>query len=245
MTVTSAARYTPRHKHVFDQVRYIVSGQAKFGRTTFASGDCLYFPEGVSYGPEDCSMCEERIGITIQFPGPTGIPYPHPSDAARAMTELAKIGDFNDGVFVRPDGRKQDGHEAVTEYLTGKKLEYPLPRYPELVAMHTDAYSWTPLAGTGGVFVKHLGYFNEAGPNIKMLKIEPGAATQPGVAPCQQVRYLLEGTITFNNQEYCPISCMFFPAHVPYAATFSDIGATLLVVQLASPQGDAPPLCLI
>jgi hypothetical protein len=245
MTVTSAARYTPRHKHVFDQVRYIVNGQAKFGRTIFNTGDCLYFPEGVAYGPEDCSMCPERIGITIQFPGPTGIPYPHPSDAVRARSELANLGNFEDGIFVWPDGRKQDGHEAVTEYLMGKKLEYPSPRYPELIAMHSDSYFWEALPEASGIFVKHLGFFNEVGPNIKMLKIEPGAATQPGVAPCQQVRYLLAGSITFGNETYDPISCMYFPADVPYGSTFSSTGATLLVVQLASPNRGVPPFCLI
>lgn len=35
------------------------------------------------------------------------------------------------------------------------------------------------------------------------------------------------------------------PAHAPYSATSSDIGATLLVVQLASQDLQSPPYCLI
>ena len=67
-TVTKASRFTPRHKHAFDQIRYIISGQAKFGRTLYGAGDCLYMPEGVAYGPEDCSMCDERLALPYNFP---------------------------------------------------------------------------------------------------------------------------------------------------------------------------------
>ena len=244
-TVTKASRFTPRHKHAFDQIRYIISGQAKFGRTLYGAGDCLYMPEGVPYGPEDCSMCEERAGITVQFPGPTQVPFPHPSDTARARSELAKIGRFEGGLFVWPDGRKEDGHEAATAFLLGHEISYPAPRYPEFVAMHSNAYPWVALEGNAGTAVKHLGYFNETGPNIKLLKLDPGAHTQAGSAPCQQVRYLIDGEIFYDGESYNPITCMYFPADVPYQETSSRTGATLLIVQMASPAGKAPPFCLI
>jgi hypothetical protein len=38
---------------------------------------------------------------------------------------------------------------------------------------------------------------------------------------------------------------MYFPAHVAYSGTSSSTGATLFVVQLASPDGDPPPFCVI
>ena len=244
-TVTKSSRYTPRHKHGFDQIRYIISGAVKFGRTLYGAGDCLYMPEGVSYGPEDCSVCEERLGLTVQFPGPTRIPFPHPADSSRARAELAKIGKFEAGLYTWPDGRKQDGHEAATEYLQGHEISYPAPRYPEHVAMRSQAYPWVPLENIPGVSVKHLGYFNETGPNVKLLKLEPGACTPEGTAPCQQVRYLIEGDIVFGGDLFKPISCMYFPAEVPYGSTMSRSGAILLVVQMASVDGKAPPFCLI
>jgi mannose-6-phosphate isomerase-like protein (cupin superfamily) len=244
-TYTDSTRYTPRHKHGFDQIRYIISGQAKFGRTVYGPGDCLYMPEGVSYGPEDCSVSAERIGLTVQFPGPTRIPFPHSHDTGRAMAELAKIGKFEKGLFTWPDGRRQDGHEAATEYLLGHAISYPQPRYPDHVAMHSPAYPWVPLETAPGVFVKHLGYFNETGPNIKLLKLEPGACTPKGVAPCQQVRYLIEGDMVFKQESFQPISCMYFPADVPYDSTSTQSGAILLVVQMASVEGKAPPFCVI
>jgi hypothetical protein len=38
---------------------------------------------------------------------------------------------------------------------------------------------------------------------------------------------------------------MYFPADAAYAATSSDSGATLLVVQLAAQNLDPPPYCVI
>ena len=106
--------------------------------------------------------------------------------------------------------------------------------------------AWRFDVGAPGVWVKHLGYFNETGPNIKLVKIDPGARTQAGVAPCQQVRYVFDGEVSYNDESYGAVSCMYFPAHVPYQSTASRTGATLFVIQLASPDGQhVPPVCLI
>jgi quercetin dioxygenase-like cupin family protein len=245
VNVTSSARYTPRHRHVFDQVRFILKGKVKYGREIYNEGDCIYLPEGVRYGPEDASVCDEKIGLTMQFPGPARIPKPHPEDLVRAQKELAQIGKFEEGVFVWPDGRKQDGSEAVTEHLMGDEIKYPPARYSDIVVMHSSNHMWQPLKGVPGAAVKHLGYFNDVGPNIKLVKIDPGASTPAGAAPCQQVRYVIEGEIIYEDEHYEAVSCMYYPAHLPYSATCTDTGATLLVVQLAAPDLSAPPFCLI
>jgi quercetin dioxygenase-like cupin family protein len=245
VNITTSERSTPRHKHIFDQVRFILKGKVKYGREIYNEGDCIYLPEGVSYGPEDASICDAKVGLTMQFPGPARFPKPHPQELKRAQKELTQIGKFEGGVFVWPDGRKQDGSEAVTEYLMGDDIKYPPPRYSDIVVMHSKNHPWQPLKGTSGVAVKHLGYFNDVGPNIKLVKIEPNASTQPGSAPCQQVRYIIEGEAIYEDERYQAVSCMYYPANAPYSATASDSGVTLLVVQLAFPDRDPPPYCLI
>ena len=77
----------------------------------------------------------------------------------------------------------------------GEELSYPAPRYNDYVVMNADNYDWRALKDTFGVFVKHLGYFNEVGPNIKILRMEPGASTTPGIGSCQQVRFVVEGEV--------------------------------------------------
>jgi len=244
--ITKSTRYTPRHKHDCESVRYIIRGKVKYGHEVCGPGDCVYNPESVPYGPEDASVDEERVQLGLQYSGPSGIPYLHPADQKRARKELAKIGKFEKGIYIGPDGRKQDGAEAFREYLRGKELTYAPPRYNEHIVMRSENYTWKPLEGAPGVWVKHLGYFNETGPNIKLVKIDAGASTQAGVAPCQQVRYVFDGAVSYKGESYGSVSCMYFPAHVPYSGTASRTGATLFVIQLASPDGQhVPPYCLI
>src|SRR5947209_8558876 len=47
------AATTPRHRHNFDQLRYVIEGRANYGPEHWiAPGEIAYFPEGGSYGPE-------------------------------------------------------------------------------------------------------------------------------------------------------------------------------------------------
>jgi hypothetical protein len=154
-------------------------------------------------------------------------------------------GKFEKGLYIWPDGRKQDSAEAIREHLGGVKIVYPEARYDDYVVMHSNHYICQPLDGVQGVEVKHLGYFNECGPNIKMVQIGAGASTPGGTAPCQQVRFVIEGEITFQGESYEAVSCMYFPANLPYPPTSSGRGAKLLVVQLASHDGHPPPWCSI
>jgi hypothetical protein len=247
MSVYTSERLNPRHKHDFDQVRYYVRGGENYSKEIFGPGDCVYFPEGVPYGPTfTAEGSEENVRLGMQFQGPARRPFFQRLEVQKGDQELLALGGkFEKGLFIWPDGRKQDSAEAIREHLAGAKMDYPTPRYDDYIVMHSQEYPWQPLDGASGVAVKHLGYFNEVGPNIKMIRIDGGASTQPGTAPCQQIRYVIEGEITFEGKDYPAISCMYFPAHVPYPATKSARGATLLVMQLAGLDGHSPPWCLI
>ena len=48
-----------------------------------------------------------------------------------------------------------------------------------------------------------------------------GASTPAGEAPCQQLRFIVDGQVAYDGQSYGAVSCMYFPAHTPYAATSS------------------------
>jgi len=44
--------FTPRHRHNFDQFRYVVSGEMNIAKgVDLHEGECAYFPEGTHYGP--------------------------------------------------------------------------------------------------------------------------------------------------------------------------------------------------
>jgi hypothetical protein len=182
----------------------------------------------------------------MQFQGPARRPFFQRTEVQKGDLELLELGGkFEKGLFLWPDGRKQDSAEAIREHLGKAKIKYPKARYDDYVVMHSNQYAWQPLDGIPGVTVKHLGYFNEVGPNIKLVKMDANASTPAGATSCQQVRFVIDGQITLQGEPYSAISCMYFPAHAPYPATSSTSGATLLVVQLASVDGHPPPWCLI
>ncbi|HKT16994.1 MAG TPA: hypothetical protein VJR47_03060, partial [Stellaceae bacterium] len=50
---SSADFYSPRHRHNFEQIRFVLEGELSFGRDgTMTAGMVGYFPEGVHYGPQ-------------------------------------------------------------------------------------------------------------------------------------------------------------------------------------------------
>jgi hypothetical protein len=247
MSIYTAERLNPRHMHDFDQVRYYVRGGENYSKQIFQPGDCVYFPEGVAYGPTfTAEGSAENVRLNMQFQGPARRPFFQRTEVQKGDIDLLELGGkFEKGLFIWPDGRKQDSAEAIREYLGKAKIVYPKARYDDYVVMHSNEYAWQGLNGIPGVTVKHLGYFNEIGPNIKLVKIDANSSTPAGAAPCQQVRFVVNGQVTFRGEPYPAISCMYFPARTPYPATSSASGATLLVVQLSNVDGPPPPWCLV
>jgi len=64
-------RLNPRHKHVDEVVRYFYRGAESYGKDVLEEGDCVYIPEGVSYGPRKPPMAIRRTGESFSiFPAP-------------------------------------------------------------------------------------------------------------------------------------------------------------------------------
>ena len=60
---------SPRHRHNFEQYRYMISGEADYPEGRMTDGVLGYFPEGAHYGPQ-----EKIVGTVVvaQFGGPSG-----------------------------------------------------------------------------------------------------------------------------------------------------------------------------
>jgi quercetin dioxygenase-like cupin family protein len=196
---------TPRHKHTFDQVRFALEGDREIKDGYLKPGDCGFYPEGVSYGPQ--LQTEASTGLGLQFQGAAGIPYLRHDDLMKAQKALeAEGGTFTRGVYTRtlPDGKKitKDGHAACFEYLTGKKIEFPKPRFSTPIVMHSAAAQWTADRKLPGVEHKHLGSFGVRRSGMRFTRLKAGATIPAHVQEDAEIRYLIDGSITYDRKTW-------------------------------------------
>jgi len=227
---------TPRHRHVYDQIRYVVEGELKYGDRRHQAGDFLYVPEGTWYGPQ---LGQDVTLVDIQFTGPSGIPYLDQAALARAREEMALVGTFESGIYTDSQGRTQDSYVALTEHITGKPVEYPPARYDDYIVVHSNEFPWLKSSVDDGVMVRHLGTFNEIGPDVKMLKLAAGAELPPAAIPYQQARFILDGGVAQSGEEYPGISFAYIPPDVKFGATRAYAETTMLVVTWSFAGGPA------
>ena len=198
---------TPRHRHNFDQIRYIAKGRLPYSETQFLEeGWVGYFPESVYYGPQD--RAEGLETVVLQLGGASGGGYLSVARREAANAALNKIGTFKAGMFIYQDENGQtqtrDGSEACFEHATGQKLEFATPRYSDVIAMNPAAYAWVP--EEDGVSIKTLGTFTERGARIGFVQIEPEGIYKAGGKESIEILYLTKGQVVIDNIEYGPES---------------------------------------
>lgn len=194
---------TPRHRHTFEQVRYVLDGKFQSQVGDLETNECGYYPEGVHYGPQ-----HQDAAVTVlilQFPGPSKIPYVKHTELTKARKQLVKEGgSFEGGVYTRvfPDGRKinKDAHAACFEAVTGNKMEFPDGRFAAPVFIRPQACRWTPDRHLAGVEHKHLSAFGEWRTGVSLMRLAPGARLPEYISEDAEIRFLLEGSITYSGK---------------------------------------------
>lgn len=218
---------TPRHRHVYDQIRYVLEGELQYGERRYGVGDFLYVPESTFYGPQEGQQVKF---VDIQFTGPSGIPYLDQDELARARKDMALVGTFESGIYIDSQGRAQDSYVALTEHITGKPVEYPPTRYDDIIVVHSNEFPWVKSPAHDGVMVRRLGTFNETGPEVKMLKLAPGAELPAAAIPYQQARFIVDGGVVHSGLEYPAISFAYIPPDAEFGATHAYLETTMLFV---------------
>jgi hypothetical protein len=183
----------PRHRHNFEQVRFMLKGSFGFGPGAVQhEGSLGYFCEGTRYtqrgeGPSTT--------LLLQCGGASGEGYLGFARLQRGIQALASQGQFHDGVYTHHDAHgvkhNQDGYEAVWEHVHQRRIHYPKPRYQAPVLLAPEHFAW--LDHASGVQLKRLGCFNERGLGVAMWRL-PGPITvawQP--AQRRELLYVHEG----------------------------------------------------
>ncbi|MND74763.1 hypothetical protein D3C76_182030 [compost metagenome] len=197
---------TPRHRHNFDQIRYVIKGVLPYGETSFLQeGWVGYFPESVPYGPQE--RTEGLETLVLQLGGASGNGYLSVAQRESTNAILNAKGEFRKGMYYWKDEQgieqSMDGSDACFEHATGKKLQFAEPRYTDVIAMNPAAYDWAP-EGSEGVSVKWLGTFTERNLRIGFIRLEAGAVYVTNQHPSIQVLYLTHGKLEVEGEQYGP-----------------------------------------
>ncbi|NKK54425.1 hypothetical protein GFM44_00380 [Rhizobium leguminosarum bv. viciae] len=195
---------TPRHRHNFDQIRYVLKGKYPASpHKIMGEGSVAYFPESVHYGPQDRPEGLEMM--VIQFGGASGEGFLSTPRREEANEALKAKGEFKDGIFTWIDDKGQkhnvDGATACYEEAMGKKMVLAKPRYDDVVMMDPDSYDWIE-TGTSGVSRKLLGTFTERDTKIGFVKVDGGATFNTGTRSQIEVLFMSKGNITVNGKTY-------------------------------------------
>jgi hypothetical protein len=168
----------PRHRHNFDQYRFMIEGSSDYGQDgPLKAGMLGYYPEGVPYGPQVNTT--EIFCAVLQFGGASGSGYLLPREVKAGMEELKKFGEFKDGVFHRHDGtgkRNMDAYQAIWEHVHGRDMVYPRGRYDAPIYADASNYAWAPVRGAPGVSEKLFGVWTERRTEAGLLRLAAGAS---------------------------------------------------------------------
>ncbi|MDA0656450.1 MAG: hypothetical protein O2912_08605 [Proteobacteria bacterium] len=208
---SSPGRFSPRHRHNFEQVRFQLEGSADYGTTgKMTPGMVGFFPEGVHYGPQTQEEGTMLCSLVLQNGGSSGCGYVSRGESAQATAELMEMGEFVDGVFKLPKGakgleggtpgkRNLDGAQAIWEHVNKRPLEFPQPRYEQPILLDPENFAWIAMAGQPGVFQRHLGTFTEAQSGLNFFKVEPNATF--AATGGRDILFAYSGTGTVNGEK--------------------------------------------
>jgi hypothetical protein len=169
----------PRHRHNFDQFRFMIEGASDYGQDGPLNAGMLgYYPEGVHYGPQVNKT--EIYCAVLQFGGASGSGYLLPREVKAGMEELKAFGEFKDGVFHRREGvpgrRNMDAYQAIWEHVHGHEMTYPKGRYDAPIMMDSAHFEWAAVKGAKGVSEKLFGVWTERRTEAGLLKLDAGAS---------------------------------------------------------------------
>ncbi|MGD6752034.1 hypothetical protein [Streptomyces sp. BH105] len=215
---------TPRHRHNFDQIRYVIQGELPYTETeVLKEGWVGYFPESVHYGPQE--RAEGLRTMVLQCGGASGQGYLSVARREAVNAELNKVGEFKKGLYHYTDddgvAQSKDGSEAIFEHATGGPLRFAAPRYTDVIAMDPEAYDWQK-SEDAGVEEKWLGRFTERDLRIGFVRLDAGAIYRAGQFNSIEILFQTKGRVTVGGTEYGPESGYEFLANegpVPVEAT--------------------------
>jgi hypothetical protein len=114
----------------------------------------------------------------------------------------------------------------------GRSISLPKPRYVQPVVMNSENYHWVTDRDNAGIHRQHLGTFNEHRTGVGHLKMLPGSSIPGGVQEDAEIRYLLEGSVTYGGKTWGKDTFFFLPFQAQREELRSGKGATFFIIDV-------------
>jgi hypothetical protein len=242
------SRFSPRHRHNFEQFRLQLEGIADYGRTgKLKPGMIGYFPEGVHYGPQDQGT--DLAMLVLQCGGASGSGYLGREGEVTYAEELKAFGEFRNGVFHRREGlpgkRNLDAFQAIWEHVNGRALVYPKPRYDKPIFVNPENFAWIPVDGQTEVFEKLVGSFTERRTSARFVRIDPGAVYE--VDGKRDIYFVLSGKGRVADKPLKKLTTVWLDdgERVSFEATDTVEMVNLRLPDLSGLKADQEPLTAV
>lgn len=227
---------TPRHRHNFEQVRYVIDGEYSItGRRTLPAGHVGYFPESAYYGPQD--MNPALTMLILQFGGPSGQGYASIAQRRKGLEDLkGRDGELKNGIWswVDENGvhRNQDAFEAVWEQMNGQKINYPPARYEDIIVINPASFGWVPDPEFPGTEWKQLGVFSERLTKIAFVRLDAGAHIELGREPSNEIAFVVDGAISADGAQHDALTAFGTAAEDQPGTLTAAAPATLFYIKM-------------
>jgi hypothetical protein len=222
---------SPRHRHNFDQIRFMLEGSTNLGDWQLGQGECGYFPESVPYGPQ-IQKGDAQI-LTLQFSGASGAYFLTPEELKKTVAGLRESDPaFGEGGKGKgADGKTRDSYDVVYETFTGRPIEFAAPRYRDVVVMKPQNFSWVKSAGSP-IEMKSLGRFTEVGLEVAMARINGAADLGVQTNAQTEVWFLTDGSVTLNSRTFPRHSAFMLTAPERPQQVVTNAPAEFLVIRM-------------
>ncbi|HWE45842.1 MAG TPA: hypothetical protein VG407_07415 [Caulobacteraceae bacterium] len=207
--VSEGEFHAPRHRHDFEQFRFMLHGEARFREGKMVDGVLGYFPEGAYYGPQDKTQGSVLI---VQFGGASGNGFVDRKVMKVAMAEMKALntGVFEDGVYRRNPGVEgkpvQDGNEAIFEYIRKRPVIYPKPQYLCPIMIDSNAIAALPAEGLPGVEERSLGTFSSTRIRAARYTLAPEASLPVSE---RGIYFVLAGAGQLDSEPYRLLTALY------------------------------------
>lgn len=203
---------SPRHKHTFQQIKFVEKGDLDVVPGLYIhQGDLGYFPKGAYYGPQRREKGLVSYICQYGFNGEHQRGEYWESRRGEVLERLKARGRIENGVFIECDPvsgetKTRDAVDALYDerfrLLKGRALPLPEPTYNAPIIIHPGNASYFQAAP--GVELKPLGrFFDQPGPNgdvsISVARLSGGVlelkADRPQIAWTLSAGLVAEGRI--------------------------------------------------